>query len=69
MASLFFDNTTPGFLLIRLSGNLIDAKRFYQTITGVIVQGKGEITKIHRFKFYAKYSIVFCYTRFKIYLY
>ena len=43
----FFDNTTPDFLLIRLSGNHIDAKRFYQTITGVIVQGKGEMTKIH----------------------
>ena len=49
MASFFIDNSTPDFLFIRPSGNLIDEKGFEQMINGDIDQEKAEITKIHRF--------------------
>ena len=59
MASFFVDNATPEFLLIRPSGNPIDAKSFEQMITDEIVQEKAEITKIHRFEFLSE-NIVMC---------
>ncbi len=59
MSSFFVDNATPDFLLIRPSGNPIDAKGFEQMITGDIVQEKSEITKIHRFEFLSE-TVVMC---------
>ena len=48
MGSFFVKNATSDFLLIRPSGNPIDAAGFEQMISGDIVQEKAEITKIHR---------------------
>ena len=51
MASFFVKNAILDFLLIRPSGNPINAKGFEQMITSDIVQKKKEITKIQRFEF------------------
>ena len=51
MASFFIDNSTPDFLLIRPSGNPIDAIGFKRMITSDIVQIKAEIIKIHQLEF------------------
>ena len=52
MGSFFVKNATSDFLLIRPSGNPINAEGFKEMMTsGDVVQEKAEITKIHRFEF------------------
>ena len=52
MGSFFVNNATSDFLLIRPSGNPINAEEFKQMMTsGDVVQEEAEITKIHRFEF------------------
>ena len=52
MGSFFVNNATSDFLLIRPSGNPINAEGFQEMMTsGDVVQEKAEITKIHRFEF------------------
>ena len=52
MVSFFINNSTSDFLLIRPSGNPINAEGFQKMMTsGDVVQEKAEITKIHRFEF------------------
>ena len=62
MASFVVDNGTLDFLLIRPSGNPIDAKGFEQLITDYIVQEKTEITKIHRFEFLSEDIVMYNFT-------
>ena len=60
MGSFFVKNATSDFLLIRPSGNPIDAAGFEQMMTsGDVIQEKAEITKIHRFEFLSA-NIVMC---------
>jgi len=60
MGSFFVKNATSDFLLIRPSGNPIDAAGFEQMMTsGDVIQEKAEITKIHRFEFLSE-NIVMC---------
>ena len=60
MVSFFINNSTSDFLLIRPSGNPIDAEGFEKMMTsGDVVQEKSEITKIHRFEFLSE-NIVMC---------
>ena len=60
MGSFFVKNATSSFLLIRPSGNPIDAEGFEKMITsGDVVQEKAEITKIHRFEFLCE-NIAMC---------
>ena len=69
MASFFVNNATLDFLFIRPSGNPIDAKGFEQMISGHISSRKGrnnQNSPIRIFK--RKYSNVYFYIRFKIYL-
>ena len=52
MASFFVNNSTSDFLLIRPSGNPINAEGFQKMMnSGDVVQEKAAITKIHRFEF------------------
>ena len=52
MGSFFVNNSTSDFLLIRPSGNPIDAKGFERMMnSGDIKQENAEITKIHRLEF------------------
>ena len=52
MGSFFVNNSTSDFLLIRPSGNPIDAKGFQRMMnSGDIKQENAEITKIHRLEF------------------
>ena len=52
MGSFFVNNSTSDFLLIRPSGNPIDALGFERMInSGDIKQENAEITKIHRLEF------------------
>ena len=52
MGSFFVNNSTSDFLLIRPSGNPIDALGFERMMnSGDIKQENAEITKIHRFEF------------------
>ena len=60
MGSFFVKNATSDFLLIRPSGNPLDAAGFKQMMTsGDVIQEKAEITKIHRFEFLSA-NIVMC---------
>ena len=60
MGSFFIKNATSDFLLIRPSGNPLDAAGFEQMMTsGDVIQEKAEITKIHRFEFLSE-NIVIC---------
>ncbi len=59
MASFFVKNATSDFLLIRPSGNPINAKGFEKMISGDVIQEKAEITKIHRLEFLSE-NIVMC---------
>ena len=60
MGSFFVKNATSDFLLIRPSGNPIDAAGFEKMMTsGDVIQDKAEITKIHRFEFLSA-NIVMC---------
>ena len=60
MGSFFVKNATSDFLLIRPSGNPIDAAGFEKMMTsGDVIQEKAEITKIHRFEFLSA-NIVMC---------
>ena len=60
MGSFFVKNATSDFLLIRPSGNPLDAAGFEQMMTsGDVIQEKTEITKIHRFEFLSA-NIVMC---------
>ena len=60
MGSFFVKNATSDFLLIRPSGNPINAEGFKEMMTsGDVVQEKAEITKIHRFEFLSE-NIVMC---------
>ena len=60
MGSFFVNNATSDFLLIRPSGNPINAEGFKKMMTsGDIVQDKAEITKIHRFEFLSD-NVVMC---------
>ncbi len=60
MGSFFIKNATSDFLLIRPSGNPLDAAGFEQMMTsGDVIQEKAEITKIHRFEFLSE-NIVMC---------
>ena len=60
MGSFFVENATSDFLLIRPSGNPLDAAGFKQMMTsGDVIQEKAEITKIHRFEFLSA-NIVMC---------
>ena len=52
MGSFFVNNATSDFLLIRPSGNPINAKGFEEIMnSGDVIQEKAEITKIHKFEF------------------
>ena len=63
MGSFFVKNATPGFLLIRPSGNPIDAEGFEHLMTsGDVVQEKSEITKIHRFEFLSENTVMCVFT-------
>ena len=60
MGSFFVKNATSDFLLIRPSGNPIDAAGFEKMMTsGDVIQEKAEINKIHRFEFLSA-NIVMC---------
>ena len=60
MGSFFVKNATSDFLLIRPSGNPLDAAGFEKMMTsGDVIQDKAEITKIHRFEFLSA-NIVMC---------
>ena len=60
MGSFFVKNATSDFLLIRPSGNPLDAAGFEKMMTsGDVIQDKAEITKIHRFEF-LNANIVMC---------
>ena len=60
MGSFFVKNATSDFLLIRPSGNPLDAAGFEKMMTsGDVIQDKVEITKIHRFEFLSE-NIVMC---------
>ena len=60
MGSFFVENATSDFLLIRPSGNPLDAAGFEKMMTsGDVIQDKAEITKIHRFEFLSA-NIVMC---------
>ncbi len=60
MGSFFVKNATSDFLLIRPSGNPLDAAGFEKMMTsGDIIQDKAEITKIHRLEFLSA-NIVMC---------
>ena len=60
MGSFFVKNATSDFLLIRPSGNPLDAAGFEKMMTsGDVIQEKAEITKIHRFEFLSA-NIVMC---------
>ena len=60
MGSFFVKNATSDFLLIRPSGNPLDAAGFEQMMTSDdVLQEKAEITKIHRFEFLSE-NIVMC---------
>ena len=60
MGSFFVENATSDFLLIRPSGNPLDAAGFEKMMTsGDVIQEKAEITKIHRFEFLSA-NIVMC---------
>jgi len=60
MGSFFVKNATSDFLLIRPSGNPLDAAGFEQMMTsGDVIQEKAEITKIHRLEFLSA-NIVMC---------
>ena len=60
MGSFFVKNATSDFLLIRPSGNPLDAAGFEKMMTsGDVIQDKTEITKIHRFEFLSA-NIVMC---------
>ena len=52
MGSFFVNNSTSDFLLIRPSGNPIDAKGFQRMMnSGDIKQESSEISRINRFEF------------------
>ena len=60
MGSFFVKNATSDFLLIRPSGNPLDAAGFEKMMTsGDVIQDKAEITKIHRLEFLSA-NIVMC---------